>query len=83
VVDNVSNPVPAGFDALPVLDLRDPNFTIEGNRILAELRGQRTGLPRGTPRLARVPAIVTRFFLLPSGQKAKRCWSASRADRAA
>ena len=35
---SMNNPVPAGFDALPVLDLRDRNFTIEGNRILAELR---------------------------------------------
>ena len=35
-----SNPVPAGFDALPVLDLRNPNFTVEGNRLLAELRAR-------------------------------------------
>ena len=35
---SMNNPVPAGFDALPVLDLRDPNITFEGNRILAELR---------------------------------------------
>src|SRR5262249_33373929 len=34
------NPVPTGFDALPVLDLRAPNFTVEGNRILAELRAK-------------------------------------------
>ena len=34
------NPVPAGFDALPVLDLRNPNFTVEGNRLLAELRAK-------------------------------------------
>src|SRR5215468_6798416 len=34
------NPVPAGFDALPVLDLRNPNFTVEGNRLLAELRAR-------------------------------------------
>jgi hypothetical protein len=34
----VNNPVPAGFDALPVLDLRNPNFTVDGNRLLAELR---------------------------------------------
>src|SRR5262249_13546045 len=33
-------PVPTGFDALPVLDLRAPNFTVEGNRILAELRAK-------------------------------------------
>ena len=36
----VNNPVPAGFDALPVLDLRNPNFTVEGNRLLAELRAR-------------------------------------------
>jgi hypothetical protein len=36
----VNNPVPAGFDSLPVLDLRDPNFTVEGNRLLAELRAR-------------------------------------------
>jgi cytochrome P450 len=40
VTASVNNPVPAGFDALPVFDLRDPNFTIEGNRNLAELRGR-------------------------------------------
>ena len=34
---SVNNPVPAGFDALPVLDLHNPNFTVEGNRLLAEL----------------------------------------------
>jgi cytochrome P450 len=34
------HPVPAGFDALPVLDIRDPNFTVEGNRLLAELRAR-------------------------------------------
>jgi cytochrome P450 len=37
---SVSNTVPAGFDALPVLDLRDPNVTVDGNRILAELRAK-------------------------------------------
>ena len=37
---SVNNPVPAGFDALPVLDLRDPNFTVDGNRLLAELRAK-------------------------------------------
>ena len=37
---SVTNPVPAGFDALPVLDLRNPNFTVEGNRLLAELRAK-------------------------------------------
>src|SRR6516162_10962239 len=36
----VKSPVPNGFDALPVLDLGNPNFTIEGNRILAELRSK-------------------------------------------
>lgn len=36
----VNNPVPAGFDALPVLDLRNPNFTVDGNRLLAELRAR-------------------------------------------
>jgi cytochrome P450/ferredoxin-NADP reductase len=35
-----ANPVPIGFDALPVLDLRTPNFTAEGNRLLAELRAK-------------------------------------------
>src|SRR6516225_3893656 len=37
---DLKNPVPAGFDALPVLDLRNPNFTVEGNRLLAELRAK-------------------------------------------
>jgi hypothetical protein len=37
---SANNPVPAGFDALPVLDLGNPNFTIEGNRQLAELRAK-------------------------------------------
>ena len=37
---NVKTPVPVGFDALPVLDLGNPNFTVEGNRILAELRSK-------------------------------------------
>jgi len=37
---SVNHAVPAGFDELPVLDLRDPNFTNEGNRILAELRAK-------------------------------------------
>src|SRR6516225_11860101 len=36
----VKSPVPNGFDALPVLNLGNPNFTIEGNRILAELRSK-------------------------------------------
>src|SRR4029077_21130350 len=40
VATSVNNPVPAGFDALPALDFRDPNFTVEGNRILAELRAK-------------------------------------------
>ncbi|MGB8900193.1 MAG: cytochrome P450, partial [Methylocella sp.] len=35
---SVTNPVPAGFDGLPVLDLRNPDFTVEGNQLLAELR---------------------------------------------
>ncbi len=37
---SATNPVPAGFDSLPILDLRNPNFTVEGNRLLAELRAQ-------------------------------------------
>jgi cytochrome P450 len=37
---SVKSPVPDGFDALPVLDLGNPNFTVEGNRILAELRSK-------------------------------------------
>jgi hypothetical protein len=40
VTNGASNPVPAGFDALPVLDLSNPNFTREGNRLLAELRAK-------------------------------------------
>jgi hypothetical protein len=36
----LNNPVPAGFDALSVLDLRNPNFTVESNRLLAELRAK-------------------------------------------
>jgi cytochrome P450/ferredoxin-NADP reductase len=40
VTNGASNPLPAGFDALPVLDLSDPNFTREGNRLLAELRAK-------------------------------------------
>jgi cytochrome P450 len=37
---SANNAVPAGFDALPVLDLRDPNFTVDGNRQLRELRAK-------------------------------------------
>ena len=40
MVTSVNNPVPAGLDALPVLDLRNPDFTVEGNRLLAELRAK-------------------------------------------
>jgi hypothetical protein len=40
VTNGASNPLPAGFDALPVLDLSDLNFTREGNRLLAELRAK-------------------------------------------
>jgi cytochrome P450/ferredoxin-NADP reductase len=36
----LNTPVPAGFDALPGLDLCDPKFTVEGNRLLAELRAR-------------------------------------------
>jgi hypothetical protein len=36
----VNNPVPVGFDTLPILDLRNPDFTIEGNRLLVELRAK-------------------------------------------
>src|SRR5215472_5800934 len=36
----VNNPVPVGFDTLSVLDLRNPDFTHEGNRLLAELRAK-------------------------------------------
>jgi hypothetical protein len=36
----MNHPVPAGFDALPMLDLRNPNFTVEGNQLLAELRAK-------------------------------------------
>jgi cytochrome P450/ferredoxin-NADP reductase len=34
------NPVPSGFDKLPVLDLRAPDFITESNRMLKELRAQ-------------------------------------------
>jgi cytochrome P450 len=40
VATGATNPVPDGFDALPVLDLTSPNFTREGNRLLAELRAK-------------------------------------------
>src|SRR5580700_5368193 len=40
VTTSVNNTVTTGFDALPLLDLRYPNFTVEGNRILAELRAK-------------------------------------------
>ena len=40
VATGATNPVPAGFDSLPVLDLRSPNFTGDGNRLLAELRAK-------------------------------------------
>ena len=40
VTNGASNPAPAGFDALPVLDISNPNFTREGNRLLAELRAK-------------------------------------------
>ncbi len=36
----LTNPVPAGFDSLPVLDIGDPNFTALGNRLMAELRAK-------------------------------------------
>jgi hypothetical protein len=36
----MNHPVPTGFGALPMLDLRNPNFTVEGNRLLAELRAK-------------------------------------------
>jgi len=34
------NPVPSGFDRLPILDLRAPDFITESNRMLKELRAQ-------------------------------------------
>src|SRR6516164_5695885 len=37
---DLNNPIPAGFDSLPVLDHRDPNFTVLGNGLLAELRAK-------------------------------------------
>src|SRR5215469_5631677 len=37
---DLNNPVPEGFDSLPVLDLRDPSFTVLGNGLLAELRAK-------------------------------------------
>jgi cytochrome P450/ferredoxin-NADP reductase len=40
VTTSMNNPVPAGFDALSVLDLRDPDLTVGGNRILADLRAK-------------------------------------------
>ncbi|HTD15362.1 MAG TPA: hypothetical protein VK673_09295 [Chthoniobacterales bacterium] len=40
VTASVNSALRAGFDARPVLDLRDPNFTVEGNRLLAELRAK-------------------------------------------
>ena len=40
VTTGATNPVPVGFDALPALDLSNPNFTREGNRLLAELRAK-------------------------------------------
>ena len=49
MVTSVNNPVPAGFDALPVLDLRNPDFTVEGNRLLAELRAKGPVCRRGKP----------------------------------
>ena len=35
-----TNPVPAGFDTLPAIDVSNPNFTKDGNRLLAELRAK-------------------------------------------
>jgi cytochrome P450 len=35
-----SNPAPSGFDSLPILDLRNPELTVTGNRLLAELRAK-------------------------------------------
>lgn len=40
VATGATNPVPAGFDALPAIDISNPNFTREGNRLLAELRAK-------------------------------------------
>jgi cytochrome P450/ferredoxin-NADP reductase len=36
----LTTPLPAEFGSLPVLNLSDPNFTVEGNLILADLRAQ-------------------------------------------
>src|SRR6185369_2562303 len=40
MTSNPTNPVPSGFDKLPVLDLQAPNFIEESNRMLKELRAQ-------------------------------------------
>ncbi|MCU1548698.1 MAG: cytochrome, partial [Arthrobacter sp.] len=37
---NLNTLLPAEFDSLPVLDTSDPNLTVEGNSILAELRAR-------------------------------------------
>src|SRR5689334_25442273 len=40
MVSDSTSPVPAGFDKLPILDLRAPNFIEESNRMLKALRAQ-------------------------------------------
>jgi cytochrome P450/ferredoxin-NADP reductase len=40
MVPDSTNPVPDGFDRLPVLDLSAPNFIVESNRMLKSLRVQ-------------------------------------------
>src|ERR1700741_1175238 len=39
-IPDSTNPLPAGFDQLPVLDLRAPDFIGESNRMLKVLRAQ-------------------------------------------
>jgi cytochrome P450/ferredoxin-NADP reductase len=39
-ISGPANPVPAGFDKLPVLDLQTPNFIAESNRMMKALRAQ-------------------------------------------
>ena len=40
VTTGATNPIPVGFEALPALDVSNPNFTRDGNRLLAELRAK-------------------------------------------
>ena len=61
-----TNPVPAGFDQLPILDLRAPDFINESNRMLKELRTK-------SPNIA-TPIIIVSSLSEP--EMIERCMAA-------